>query len=175
MPDLSHNTSKLLAEVYNVNSDYIDRLFDLKNLAVIATNEAKNIQGVCLNMDFKPLLAAYKAVTELSFLWCEYLEENQHIIREADKERPINGFLCSIEDDFCEYLERAETLKSLIALAGKELDQLHSSGMDFRTHSAHLNSLTSVIRRAFCTLCTDIEAEQDVLGEMYPQKIAEGA
>ncbi len=175
MPNLSHSTSKLLSEVYNVNNDYLERLAELKDLAAIATSEAKNIKTIFTNMDLKPLLATYKAVSELSFLWCDYLEENQHIIREANTERPLDGFLCSIEDDFCEYLERAEILKSLTTLAQKEIDSLYITSLEIRTHSQHLSSLTSIMRRSFCALCSDIEAEQDVLSEMHPQAAKEGA
>ena len=175
MPNLPYNTSKLLAEISNINADYLDRISELKDLANIAIQESENVQNTLKRNDLEPIIAIYKAVKELSFIWCEYIEENNLIIREISADSPFDGNLFSFEDDLASYLERAGTLSNLIAVIRKEIENIHIQYVDFRLHLQSVNSLTSVIHRSFKALCADIEAEQDVLSEMYPETIKTGA
>ncbi|MDV2441998.1 hypothetical protein QR665_21555 [Acinetobacter gerneri] len=175
MPNISNKTSKLLTEVFNIHDDYLDRVSELKDLSSLAINEVENMQKIIKSDDLNTIIAIYKAIKDLSFSWCDYIEENKNIIREVNENSHLDSILYSFDDDLTSYLERAGILLNLIKVMRKEIESLYMVNMDFRQHYQHLNSLTSVICRSFKSLCADIEAEQDVFSDLNPEIMKVGA
>ena len=85
MPNISNKTSKLLTEVFNIHDDYLDRVSELKDLSSLAINEVENMQKIIKSDDLNTIIAIYKAIKDLSFSWCDYIEENKNIIREVNE------------------------------------------------------------------------------------------
>ena len=160
-----NQASKALAEMYNSNTDYIQRLKEIISLNQLVQMQAEDMAGI--ELIGKPKYLASLCSTNHHALqhWLDDLEQWQDTI---DKTEPqyAETTACCVYDDYGFYQDHANDLKNIAVMVCDQVDELkrHNPSHDFQL----LNHLTSVIKRLAVNFFSDLEAELDVLSQLYP-------
>jgi len=160
-----NQASKALAEMYNSNIDYIQRLKEIISLNQLAQMQAETLVGIELIGKPKYLASLYSTNHHALQHWLDDLEQWQATIDTTEPQH-AETTACCVYDDYEFYRDHANDLKNIAVMACDQVDELkrRNPSHDFRL----LDHLTSVIKRLAVNFLSDLEAELDVLSQLYP-------